>query len=293
MIKLAGGVFHMGSDRHYPEEAPARLVTVGPFAIDPTPVTNAEFAAFVAATTYITLAERCPDPTAYPDADPTLLVAGSAVFTLPTDATAPLRGPADWWTYQPGAQWRRPQADGRPAEPNHPVVHIALADAEAYAAWAGKSLPTEAEWEFAARGGLDTGEYAWGNEFLPGGVPQANTWHGKFPFEHRSADEFSRTSFVSAFPSNGYGLFDMIGNVWEWTITPWSTARSTQSCCAPVSAALSTYVIKGGSHLCAPNYCRRYRPAARQPQVADSPTSHIGFRCIRRGVSPQPMAQNR
>lgn len=274
----------MGSDRHYPEEAPAHTETVGPFAIDPTPVTNADFTAFVEATGYITLAERCPDPGDYPGADPTLLVAGSAVFTVPANTTAPPRGPADWWIYRPGAHWRLPQADGRPAEPSHPVVHVALADAEAYAAWAGKSLPTEAEWEFAARGGLETGDYAWGDELIPGGVPQANTWHGRFPFEQFSAVGFSRTSSVSSFPANGYDLFDMIGNVWEWTITPWTSGKSTRSCCTPVKVDLSAYAIKGGSHLCAPNYCRRYRPSARQPQVADSPTSHIGFRCVRRRV---------
>lgn len=282
MISLAGGMFRMGSDRHYPEEAPARSETVGPFAIDPTPVTNA---AFVAATGYVTLSERCPDPEDYPGADPTLLVAGSAVFTVPADTNAPLRGPADWWIYRPGAQWRLPQADGRPAEPSHPVVHVALVDAEAYAAWAGKSLPTEAEWEFAARGGLETGDYAWGDAFLPGGVPQANTWHGRFPLEQRCAEGYSRTSPVSAFPANGYDLFDMIGNVWEWTVTPWNSGKPTQSCCTPVKVDLSVYAIKGGSHLCAPNYCRRYRPSARQPQAAGSPTSHIGFRCVRRPAS--------
>ena len=276
MIELRGGAFAMGSDRHYPEEAPAHAVIVGPFAIDATPVTNAEFAAFVDATGYVTLAERCPDPADYPDADPTLLVAGSAVFTVPT------HGPARWWVHRPGAHWRLPQSDGRDAVPSHPVVHIALVDAQAYAAWSGKSLPTEAEWEFAARGGRRTGDYAWGEEFMPGDVPQANTWHGRFPLEQTDIDGFSRTSPVSAFPANGYGLFDMIGNVWEWTISPWDRGQPMRSCCVPDQASSSTYVIKGGSHLCAPNYCRRYRPSARQPQSAESPTSHIGFRCVRR-----------
>lgn len=279
MIALTGGTFRMGSDRHYPEEAPAHTETVGPFAIDRTPVTNADFAAFVEATGYTTLAERCPAPADYPGADPTLLVAGSAVFTPPA---APPRGPADWWIYRPGAHWRFPQADGRAAEPQHPVVHIALADAAAFAAWAGKSLPTEAEWEFAARGGREAGDYAWGDVFIPGGVPQANTWHGRFPLEQVAVDGFSRTSPVSAFPANGYGLFDMIGNVWEWTMTPWNSGKPTRSCCTPGTSGTAAYAIKGGSHLCAPNYCRRYRPPARQPQTADSPTSHIGFRCVRR-----------
>ena len=266
----------MGSCRHYPEEAPARSETVGPFSIDPTPVTNDDFSAFVDATGYVTLAELCPNSEDYPGADPTLLVPGSAVFTVPSHGSAP------WWVYQPGAYWRLPQADGRSAVPNHPVVHVALADAQAYAAWAGKSLPTEPEWEFAARGGLQTGDYAWGEEFMPGGVPQANTWHDQFPLEQSHAEEFSRTSPVSAFPANGYDLFDMIGNVWEWTITPWDSGKSTRSCCTAGKVATSAYTIKGGSHLCAPNYCRRYRPSARQPQPADSPTSHIGFRCISR-----------
>lgn len=282
MIALTGGTFRMGSDRHYPEEAPARAITVGPFEIDATPVTNAEFGEFVAATGYVTLAERAPTPADYPGADPALLVAGSAVFTPPTE---PPRRPADWWIYCPGAHWRVPQADGRCADPRHPVVHVALADAAAYAAWAGKELPTEAEWEFAAWGGRGDSEYAWGDEFLPGGVPQANTWHGRFPLERRS-DAFSRTSPVSTFPANGYGLFDMIGNVWEWTDSPWQIARSSHTCCSSSPGGGVPHTIKGGSHLCAPSYCRRYRPAARQPQSVDSPTSHIGFRCVRRMVSP-------
>lgn len=282
MIALTGGPFRMGSDRHYPEEAPAHAATVGPFEIDAAPVTNAEFGEFVTATGYVSLAERVPAPAEYPDADPSLLVAGSAVFTPPTAAP---RGPADWWIYCPGAHWRFPQADGRAADPWHPVVHVALADAAAYAAWAGKSLPTEAEWEFAAWGGRDGAEYAWGDVFRPGGVPQANTWHGRFPLERLPEGDFARTSAIATFPANEYGLFDMIGNVWEWTITPWTTEKPSRPCCSSDPSSTTAYAIKGGSHLCAPNYCRRYRPAARQPQSADSPTSHIGFRCIRRTTS--------
>lgn len=281
MIGLEGGTFQMGSNRHYPEEGPARLATVAPFAIDPTPVTNADFAAFVAATGYVTCAERVPVAADYPGADPALLVPGSAVFVAPPETTR-ARSPADWWTYRPGAHWRVPQADGLPADPSHPVVHIALEDAEAYAAWAGKSLPTEEEWEFAARGGLDGAAYAWGDEFMPGGVPRANTWHGIFPFRRELVAEGVRTSPVHAYPPNGFGLFDMIGNVWEWTVTRWQSRTPPHPCCRLAAPERTPLVIKGGSHLCAPSYCRRYRPASRQPQSADGATSHLGFRCVRR-----------
>lgn len=271
----------MGSDRHYPEEAPVRTVAVDPFAIDPTPVTNADFAVFVAATRYRTLAERDPAPHLYPGADQASLVPGSIIFEPCPD----MRRWGDWWTYRPGAYWREPHGAGSAAGPVHPVVHIAFEDAQAYASWADKSLPTEAEWEYAARGGLDGVDYAWGDEFTPDGIHRANTWQGAFPFENTLADGFARTSPVRHFPPNGFGLWDMIGNVWEWTADPWSARPPCKPCCAPGRAASPTpesYVIKGGSHLCAPNYCRRYRPAARQMQAADSSTSHLGFRCVRR-----------
>jgi len=281
MVRLSGGRFRMGSDRHYPEEAPARVVSVNGFWVDRAPVTNREFAAFVGATGYRTVAEVPPDPRAYPDADPAALAPGSIVFR-PPDGPGAMRFWGDWWAFVPGAHWRFPDGSARGCEPGHPVVHVAHADAAAYAAWAGKVLPTEAEWEFAARGGGHGGEYAWGDELAPGGVRQANTWQGRFPFEHRVEDGFAGTSPVGAYRANGYGLADMIGNVWEWTDDPWSGSGG-HSCCASAPAGGTGWrVIKGGSHLCAPNYCRRYRPAARQPQAVDSGTSHVGFRCVRR-----------
>lgn len=279
MVPLAGGAFRMGSDRHYPEEAPVRTVSVAPFAIDATPVTNAAFAAFVEATGYRTLAERDPAPDLFPGIDPAALVPGSIVF----DPPASMRHWGDWWRYTPGAHWRVPQGPGSAADPVHPVVHIAHEDAAAYAAWAGKSLPTEAEWEFAARGGLDGRDYAWGDEFAPGGRHRANTWQGSFPYKNVSENGFTRTSPVRHFPPNGFGLFDLIGNVWEWTADPWDQPSPARCCCTPSNGSRPAhFVIKGGSHLCAPSYCRRYRPAARQPQERDSSTSHLGFRCVQR-----------
>lgn len=280
MVRLSGGRFRMGSDRHYPEEAPARIVAVGGFWIDRAPVTNREFAAFIEAEGYRTVAELPPDPAAYPEADPAGLVPGSLVFRPPASAGA-MRSWGDWWAFVPGAQWRHPDGSAQQCEPDHPAVHVAHADAAAYAAWAGKALPTEAEWEFAACGGDDRGEYAWGDELVPGGVHQANTWQGRFPDENTVEDGFGGTSPVGAFPANGYGLLDMIGNVWEWTDDPWSGGAG-RPCCAPAYGSIGRRVIKGGSHLCAPSYCRRYRPAARQPQAVDSGTGHLGFRCVRR-----------
>jgi formylglycine-generating enzyme len=282
MRRLDGGRFRMGSDAHYPEEAPMREVEVGGFWIDRTPVTNHAFARFVAETGYATLAERPPDPRAYPDADPALLVPGSAVFTPPGRPVS-LDDERAWWRYVPGACWRLPAGpDGSPAALLHPVVHVALEDAEAYAAWAGKDIPTEAEWELAARGGLDGAEYAWGDELRPGGAWLANTWQGLFPHRDTAEDGFAGTSPVGAFPPNGYGLLDMIGNVWEWTSSP-GAAAVPASCCAPAPRPdAATRVIKGGSYLCAPSYCARYRPAARQLLPADSTTGHLGFRCVAR-----------
>lgn len=300
MIFLAGGEFLMGCADEYPEEAPARRVSVSGFWIDVSPVTNAQFGAFIDATGYVTLAERPPDPALYPGVSPENLVAGSSVFSPPAHRVDPARGVV-WWAYRHSASWRTPEGPGSSIDnmPDHPVVHIALEDAQAYAAWRGKDLPTEAEWEFAARGGLDGARYAWGEEFTPGGIHQANTWQGAFPNENLLTDGFARTSPIGAFSPNGYGLFDMIGNVWEWTADWYSETRAAaKPCCVPsnprgaseeesydpthAALAIPRKVIKGGSFLCAPNYCRRYRPAARHPQEVDTSTNHLGFRCVRR-----------
>ena len=298
MVFIAGGTFRMGSDQHYAEEAPAHRVTVGGFWIDPTPVTNRAFRKFVSATGYVTIAEKKPLAKDYPGALPHMLRAGSLVFTPPKYAVD-LSDWRAWWHFKFGANWRHPY--GRNSTiiglGDHPVVHIAYRDAAAYAEWAGKELPSEAEWEFAARGGLDGAEFAWGDEFMPGGQSMANTWPGVFPHEARDGQQ--RTSPVAAFPPNGYGLYDMIGNVWEWTGDWWSShheADAAKPCCIPRNprggAEAASYdpcapeiriprkVLKGGSHLCAPNYCRRYRPAARHAEPVDTSTSHVGFRCI-------------
>ena len=300
MLFIPGGVFRMGSDHHYPEEAPSHLVEVDGFWIDLTPVTNREFRKFVNATGYVTFAEIAPDAKDYPGALPHMLKAGSLVFTPPKSAVD-LNDWSQWWTFKFGADWRRPYGPRSSISglDDHPVVHVAYRDAEAYAAWAGKALPTEAEWEAAARGGLDGAEYAWGDEFTPGGKHMANTWQGAFPHENTKADGWARTSPVGTFPANGYGLFDMIGNVWEWTTDFWSSrhpADAAKPCCAPKNPRggreeesydpcqpqirIPRKVLKGGSHLCAPNYCRRYRPAARHAEPVDTSTSHVGFRCV-------------
>jgi sulfatase modifying factor 1 len=305
MVWIPGGTFRMGSDKHYPEERPAHRVTVDGFWMDRYPVTNERFAGFVGATGHKTFAELAPNPDDYPDAQPDLLVAGSLVFVQPS-GRVDLGDNRNWWHYVRAADWRHPFGEGSSNREllTHPVVHVTFADAEAFARWESKELPTEAEWEFAARGGLEGAAFAWGDEFLPGGRHMANTWQGQFPSQQLSSDGFERTSPVGAFPANGYGLFDMIGNVWEWT-TDWYQPRhpheERKACCIPRNprgpSAESSYdptqpqimiprkVLKGGSHLCAPNYCRRYRPAARYPQPIDTSTSHIGFRCIVRPAS--------
>jgi formylglycine-generating enzyme required for sulfatase activity len=296
----------MGSDHHYPEEAPAHAVTVDGFLIDRYAVTTDDFARFVADTGYLTCAERPPNPAQYREAPPELLVPASAVFVSPRQPVD-LSDPYQWWASVAGADWRHPQ-DPRSsvaAQPDHPVVHVAWEDVTAYAAWAGVQLPTEAEWEFAARGGIDGAPYAWGDEFTPGGRHFANTWQGEFPVENTGEDGYERTAPVGRYPANGYGLYDMIGNVWEWTADWYADyASGAHACCAvgnprggaraqshdPAAPGLPTprKVIKGGSHLCAPNYCRRYRPAARTPQAVDTATSHLGFRCVVRPDAPLP-----
>jgi formylglycine-generating enzyme len=300
MLWIPGGTFRMGSDRHYPEEAPVHRVTVDGLWIDRTPVTNRQFREFVRATEHVTFAERRPDPKDYPGAAPHMLYAGSLVFT-PPDHPVDLRLWGEWWTLLKGADWRHPYGPKSTINGlnDHPVVHVTFADALAYARWAGKDLPTEAEWEFAARGGLDQAEFAWGDELTPDGRRMANTWQGQFPFQNLVQDGFARSSPVTAFPPNGYGLHDMIGNVWEWTsdfYAPKHPADAAKACCIPENPRggpedrsydpcqpeirIPRRVLKGGSHLCAPNYCRRYRPAARHPQPVDTSTSHVGFRCV-------------
>ena len=305
MIALPGGIFTMGSERFYAEEAPSRQARVGPFRIDRTPVTNRDFARFVAATGHVTTAETVPDPADYPGMLPEMAYAGSAVFhrtATPVDTS----DPSQWWSFAAGADWRHPLGADSTLDglEDHPVVHVSHADAEAYARWAGKALPTEAEWEYAARGGLDDSDYAWGDALAPGGAMLANYWQGLFPFANQLLDGWERTSPVGSYPANGYGLVDMIGNVWEWTADWWTIRRPAKlqkTCCGGAEvnprggsriasfdpgtpdARIGRKVLKGGSHLCAANYCQRYRPAARHPQPVDSSTGHIGFRCIVRG----------
>jgi len=303
MVRLPGGEFSMGSDRFYPEERPVRRVAVDPFWIDRTPVTNRQFEAFVAATGHVTIAEVAPDPRSYPGMPSELAVVSSLVFTPPSTPIA--LDNVTWWSFVAGANWRQPMGPGSSLDglEDHPVVHVAYPDAAAYAHWAGKALPTEAEWEFAARGGADGLDYAWGDELAPGGAMLANYWQGAFPNENLLLDGYLRTSPVGRYPPNGFGLLDTIGNVWEitddWWSLPTAAGRAVKPCCVPrnprggtqdesIDPELSEFrvprkVMKGGSHLCAANYCQRYRPAARHPHSIDTPTGHIGFRCVVRG----------
>jgi formylglycine-generating enzyme required for sulfatase activity len=284
MVYIPGSTFLMGSDRFYREERPARPASVEAFWIDRTPVTNAAFALFVAESGYVTFSERTPSAQMYPDAAPEFLVPGSLVFVKPNRPVS-LRDFRAWWTYMPGADWRHPNGPGSSIadKATHPVVHVTYDDARAYAAWAGKDLATETEWEFAARGGLEGATYPWGDEARPDGRLMANTWQGRFPYENLAEDGYEGTSPVDAFPSNGYGLHDVVGNVWEWTKTPYAPTRGADTSCCHRDDAGSRdppFVVKGGSHLCAPNYCLRYRPSARQGETRDSSTCHIGFRCV-------------
>jgi formylglycine-generating enzyme required for sulfatase activity len=298
MAWIPGGTFAMGSDKHYPEEAPAHKVTVGGFWMSRHTVTNAEFEKFVAATGHVTLAERPANVADYPGAKPEMLAPSSVLFKK-AQGPVDLRNPYNWWTYVQGANWKHPRGPGTHVKAlmNHPVVHVAFEDAAAYAEWAGMELPTEAEWEFAARGGLDGAEFAWGDEMTPGGKAMANTWQGEFPWQNLVEDGYEWTAPVGAFPPNGYGLHEMCGNVWEWT-TDWFQDHNKikKACCTidnPRGAArddsydprqpdikIPRKVMKGGSYLCAPNYCRRYRPAARMAQPIDTSTCHLSFRCI-------------
>jgi len=297
LVAVPGAAVQMGNTRFYPEERPVVSVDVADVWWQPHAVTNAQFAAFVTATGHVSVAECPPDPEDFPDAEPALLVPGSQVFTQPS-GPVPLHDWTAWWRWQPGASWRSPQ--GPRSEwrdvPDHPVVHVGWEDAAAYATWAGLDLPTEAEFEHAARGGLVDRDYAWGDELHPDGQIMANTWQGPFPWRSDDQRGHHRTSPVASYPANGYGLFDMIGNVWEWTRTRWTPTHAREvedlaagpiaSCCGaslrPQLRETDRMVTKGGSHLCSPHYCRRYRPAARQGHGARDSTSHLGFRCVSR-----------
>ncbi len=300
---IPGGEFDMGSDDHYSDEGPVRRVPVDGFWMDRGTVTNREFAEFVEATDHVTVAEVAPDPALYPGAKPKDLVPGSLLFNM-TEGPVDLRAHGNWWAWAPGTDWRHPTGPGSSVEGlgDHPVVHVAYPDAIGYAEWAGKQLPTEAEWEFAARGGLEGAEFVWGDDDSQETEPRANTWQGGFPYQNTKLDGWIRTSPTGHYEPNGYGLYDMAGNVWEWT-DDWYQDRSDITddapCCTPpdprggsMEASLDPLqpgtpiprkVVKGGSHLCTIQYCFRYRPAARQPQMIDTSSSHIGFRVIKRG----------
>jgi formylglycine-generating enzyme len=291
LVDLPGGTFRMGSTSFYPEEAPIHTAAVAPFAVERHPVTNAQFAEFVTATGYVTVAEQPIDPALYPGADPNALCPGAMVFR-PTPGPVDLRDWRQWWDWVPAATWRHPFGtdsgiDAVEDRADHPVVQAAYPDAAAYAHWAGRRLPTEAEWEYAARGGGAT-TYSWGDEAKPDGHLMANTWQGSFPYRNDGALGWVGTSPVGTFPPNGFGLLDMIGNVWEWTVTEFSRHHRVdgldqppKACCGPTTPDPAvSQALKGGSHLCAPEYCHRYRPAARSPQSQDTATTHIGFRCV-------------
>jgi len=301
----------MGSNDHYPEEAPAHRVTVSGFWMDKYPVLNEGFCQFVHHTGHVTFAELTPRAEDYPGALPEMLRPGSLVFKKPL-GPVDLRNVCNWWHFVFDADWRHPRGPKShlKGRERFPVVQVTFDDAEAYARWAGKELPTEAEWEFAARGGLDRAEFAWGDELTPGGQHMANTWQGLFPWENLQEDGFEGVSPAGSFPPTGFGLFDMIGNVWEWT-TDWyhpsHPEDKPKACCIPINprggVAAASFdpcqpdvriprkVLKGGSHLCAPNYCRRYRPAARFPQPVDTSTSNVGFRCIVRVPQPSTISE--
>jgi sulfatase modifying factor 1 len=308
MVLIDEGAFSMGSEAFYAEERPVRRVAVDTFWIDPRQVTNAEFALFVGETNWVTEAEKSPDPALYPGAPPENLVPASMVFQ-PTPGPVDLRDYSQWWVWTPGADWRHPIGPGSSLDglDDHPVVQVNHEDAMAFCTWAGTTLPTEAEWEYAARGGLKGKAFTWGDEDTQDTKPRANSWQGRFPWENTRVDGYIRTAPVGSFDANGYGLYDMAGNVWEWT-DDWYRSTHTDpdapSCCTPMNprggsmeasmdprepqTPIPRKVLKGGSHLCAPSYCLRYRPATRQPQMIDTSMSHLGFRTIiRLGEAPR------
>jgi formylglycine-generating enzyme len=305
MVWIPGGTFLMGTDdvSSFPNERPVHRVRVEGFWIDDHDVTNAEFEKFVEAAGYVTTAELKPDweelkkelPPGTPKPDDSMLVPGSLVFT-PTARPVPLDDLSAWWRWIPGACWRHPEGPGSSIEgrENHPVVQVSWYDAVAYAKWAGKRIPTEAEWEFAARGGLEGKRYGWGDEFRPGGKYMANTWQGLFPVTNTAEDRFVGTSPVKSFPPNGFGLYDMAGNVWQWCsdwyrVDAFTELASKNVCRNPAGPSESwdpadpyspKRVVKGGSFLCSLTYCESYRPSARRGMPPDTGSSHTGFRCV-------------
>jgi formylglycine-generating enzyme required for sulfatase activity len=298
MVWVPGGRFWMGCEScGMPDALPVHLVEVDGFWMDRAPVTNAEFERFVDATGYVTVAERALDPRDFPGVPRDKLVSGSAVFNATTEPV-PLDNPLRWWRYVAGARWKQPEGPGSAiaSRRDHPVVHVAYEDVQAFAAWAAKRLPSEAEFEFAARGGLDRAPYAWGHELSPGGKPVANTWQGRFPARDAGEDGYSGTSPVTAFPPNGYGLYDMGGNVWQWTsdwyrpdvygsragagtITrnPHGPDRSFD----PAEPGAAKRVLRGGSYLCTDQYCARYLVGSRGKGEISSGASNLGFRLVR------------
>lgn len=307
MVWVPGGEFSMGCDdprgkpfggkEAMPDARPVHRVKVGGFWMDRTEVTNDQFASFVAATGYVTVAETPPSAADFPGAPPENLVAGSIVFTPPA-RPVPLDNHYVWWAYVPGADWRHPTGPDSSIEGlgDLPVVQIAWADAAAYAAWAGKRLPTEAEWEFAARGGLSGATYPWGEDFLVDDAPMANTWQGRFPLANTAEDGFTAIAPVASYPPNGYGLHDVSGNVWEWC-SDWYRPDTYRKDAAGGGLAVDPHgpetshdpqepgqakrVLRGGSFLCTDQYCSRYIVGTRGKGEASSGANHIGFRCVR------------
>ena len=297
MVWIPGGSFQMGSDiPMFRDARPMHRVSVDGFWMDTTEVTNAQFTQFVVATGYLTLAERKPSPEDYPNATPEQLVLGSIVFAPPTHDVA-LDNAYQWWQYVPGANWRHPEGPDSSIKNrmDHPVVHIAYEDAIAYAKWAHKRLPTEAEWEYAARGKLESKEYVWGDEFKQDGHYMANTFQGHFPATNTAEDGYRATSPAKAFPANGFGLYGVAGNVWEWTADwyrpdeyarrvmlgkPVHNPRGPATSFDPAEPGVAKRVQKGGSFLCTDEYCARYRPGARGKAAPDSSANHIGFRLV-------------
>jgi formylglycine-generating enzyme len=309
MVFIPGGQFLMGSEKFYPEEKPVRRVVVDGFYMDKYAVTNEDYRQFVDNTGYVTVAERPLNAADYPGANPEMLAPGALVFRK-SNGPVDLKNYFNWWQWVPGACWRNPSGPGSAlnGREKHPVVHIAYEDAEAFAHWAGKELPSEAQWEYAARGGLDGKHFTWGDVDVQLQSPMANTWQGIFPYQNLLIDQYEGTSPVGSFAPNNYGLYDMAGNVWEWT-SDWyvahldESANKVKTCCTTninprvisneqsfdpcqPKIKIPRKTVKGGSYLCAPNYCLRYRPAARQPQMIDTGMAHIGFRCIVPAAKP-------